>query len=125
MIWDSRTATTGRPVGGQMNRQAPAGTAQNRWPVWTSTRGRASFPSLVPAGTKRPERVVASSGPRPLHLLTSSRDPFREANQRLAAELMRRGVPHQLRVLPGPHDQPWLRESGTLEMLLWHARQLT
>ena len=29
MICDSRTATTGLPVGGQMNLQAPEGTAQN------------------------------------------------------------------------------------------------
>jgi enterochelin esterase-like enzyme len=72
----------------------------------------------------RLQRVVKEQGPRPLHLLTSSRDPFRAANQRLADELGRHGVPHQLRVLPGPHDQPWLRESGTLEMLLWHSQHL-
>ena len=26
------------------------------------------------------------------------------------------------RVIPGPHDQPWLREAGTIETLLWLDR---
>jgi predicted esterase len=66
-------------------------------------------------------RVVKKT-PRPIHLETSEQDPFREANQLLSAELKKRGVAHELRVLPGPHDQPWLREAGTIEMLLWHDR---
>jgi len=33
-------------------------------------------------------------------------------------------VARDLLVLPGWHDQPWLREAGTLEMLLWHDRAL-
>jgi hypothetical protein len=32
-------------------------------------------------------------------------------------------VANTLRVLPGPHDQPWLREAGTIEMLHWHDRR--
>ena len=48
-----------------MNRQAPVGTAQKRCPVSTSTRVRASFPSLVPIGTSSPDRVVDSSGALP------------------------------------------------------------
>jgi hypothetical protein len=58
-----------------------------------------------------------------VHLETSEADPFREVNQGLAAALGRRGVAHDLVVLPGPHDQVFLRESGTLEMLLWHDRR--
>ena len=65
---------------------------------------------------------VVRKTPRPIHLETSEQDPFRAANELLSAELKRRGVPHELLVLPGPHDQPWLREAGTLEMLLWHDR---
>ena len=34
------------------------------------------------------------------------------------------GVDSELVVIPGPHNQPWLREIGTLEMLLWHDRHL-
>ena len=67
-------------------------------------------------------RALAEQGPRPLLVETSTRDAFRQGNEALSAELTKRGVPHTLRVLPGPHDQPWLREAGTLEMLLWHDR---
>ncbi len=60
----------------------------------------------------------------PIHLQTSSRDPFKAATISLAKGLDRAQVPHRLEVLPGPHDQPWLREVGTLMMLRWHDRQL-
>ncbi len=56
-------------------------------------------------------------------VLTSQGDPFRERNEALARELATRKVPHEARVLPGPHDQPWLREAGTPEMLLWLDRR--
>lgn len=68
-------------------------------------------------------RAVAAAGPRDLHLLTSEGDPFRDANTALASQLAKRSIPHTLRVLPGPHDQPWLREAGTIEMLLFHDRR--
>ncbi|MBL9025516.1 MAG: hypothetical protein JNL21_25195 [Myxococcales bacterium] len=57
-----------------------------------------------------------------IHLLTSEGDPFEDATRALAKELGARKVPHTLRVPPGPHDQPWLRETGTIEMLLFHER---
>ena len=70
------------------------------------------------------ERIATSlrSHPIPLHVETSERDPYREANVALARELARRGVPCELEVFPGPHDQAWLREVGTLAMLLFHDR---
>lgn len=68
-------------------------------------------------------QTIATVGARPLHLETSEADPFRGASVALGRALTRRSVPHELVVLPGPHDQPWLREVGTLEMLLWHERQ--
>ena len=40
----------------------------------------------------------------------------------LAAELKTRNVPHAYRVIPGPHDQPWLREAGTIEAVHWLDR---
>jgi hypothetical protein len=73
------------------------------------------------------ERVAgAMAGKRktPVHVLTSSEDPYRKANERFGRELERLGVSSELDVLPGPHNQPWLREAGTLEMLRWHAREL-
>lgn len=77
----------------------------------------------APSYADRLAAAIASAGPRDLHLLTSAGDPFREANAALAKLLTKKGVPHTLRVLPGPHDQPWLREAGTIEMLLWHDRR--
>jgi enterochelin esterase-like enzyme len=67
---------------------------------------------------------VAGKGPMPaFHLEISEGDMFRESNLLLSGELTARGVPHDLLDLPGPHDQPWLREAGTLAMLLWHDRR--
>lgn len=73
---------------------------------------------------ERIAETFAGAAPRPVHVETSSTDPFRRANETLAERLGQLGVPHELRVPPGPHNQPWLREVGTLEMLLWHDRQL-
>lgn len=72
---------------------------------------------------ERLANVIQEHGPRGIHIETSSADPFREANETLAAELTKRRVAHETIVLPGPHDQPWLREVGTMEMLRWHDRR--
>lgn len=80
------------------------------------------------AAARRYARRIAGAiqrvGPRPIHVETSTGDPFRKANKLLATELDRLGVPNVFQQLPGPHNQPFLREIGTLEMLLWHDRQL-
>jgi len=78
----------------------------------------------VPGYAERLEQTIARVGPRPIHLETSDQDAFHDVNVQLARALEKRGVPHELRVGRGPHNQPWLREAGTLEMLLWHDRQL-
>jgi hypothetical protein len=57
-----------------------------------------------------------------VHLLSSEGDSFLPSARALAKELAARKLEHQLRVIPGPHDQPWLREAGTIEMLLAHER---
>jgi predicted esterase len=67
--------------------------------------------------------TVAGAGARGIHIETSSADPFHDANVAMSRALEKKGVAHELRVLPGPHDQPWLREAGTIEMLLWHDRR--
>lgn len=72
---------------------------------------------------ERIANVIKQYGPRAIHLETSSADPFRAANEVLADELTKRLVTHETIILPGPHDQPWLREVGTLEMLRWHDRR--
>jgi iron(III)-salmochelin esterase len=68
--------------------------------------------------------ALKTAGPRRFHIETSRGDPFFAANAALSRELERRAIRHDFAVLPGPHDQPWLREVGTLEMLLWHDRAL-
>ncbi len=85
--------------------------------------------AAIGAGAARPyakrfEQIVARHGPRRIHVETSGQDPYHDANVALARELERRGLRHELRVPPGPHNQPWLIEVGTLEMLLWHDRHL-
>ena len=72
----------------------------------------------------RIERAFGANGRRPLRIATSSWDPGRAANEKLAERLMKRGISTALSVPPGPHDQRFLREAGTLELLLWHDRAL-
>jgi predicted esterase len=72
----------------------------------------------------RLERAFEKRGNVPLRLGTSSSDPGRAAHEKLAKELAKRGVTATLSVPKGPHDQRFLREAGTLELLLWHDRAL-
>lgn len=60
----------------------------------------------------------------PIRLSSSTQDPFLDVNRGLSSRLHARGVAHQLDVVAGPHDQPWLREIGTLRMLRWHDLSL-
>jgi predicted esterase len=91
------------------------------WGGVQSALGEAGAPAIA----NRFAGALASAGTRRLHVETSTGDAFYRANMALSRELKKKGVPHDLRVLPGPHDQPFLREAGTLEMLLWHDRALS
>jgi predicted esterase len=73
---------------------------------------------------ERLARLATSAGnlAHPLFLETSTRDPFHDPTLALAEALRARNLPRELVVLPGPHDQPWLRESGTPRMLVWLDR---
>lgn len=92
-----------------------------------------SFGVVQPAfGAYRAQRYAAALAAatqrgslRAIHLETSTRDPFRRSVQALGNELSKRSVGFDLEQLPGPHDQPWLRASGTLAMLAWHERILS
>lgn len=70
------------------------------------------------------EDVIATHGKRRLHLETSSADAFRKVNEQLAKKLRARHIEVDFTMPPGPHNQPFLRDSGSLEMLLWHDRAL-
>ncbi len=82
-------------------------------------------PAVGAAQAVRYAEGLAAAGPRrPVHVETSRGDPYLGASRRLADELSKRGVPCDLSISPGPHDQPFLRDVGSLEMLLWHDRRL-
>lgn len=68
---------------------------------------------------------IAKSGKKPMLILTSTQDHWKASSEALASELKARSVPHAYRVIPGPHDQPWLREAGTIEALHWLDRLWT
>lgn len=67
--------------------------------------------------------VVARLGPRAIHIETSIWDPSLDAHRTLSDNLRKMSIANELTVLPGGHDQNFLREVGTLEMLLWHDRR--
>jgi enterochelin esterase-like enzyme len=83
--------------------------------------------ALSEAGGERYSQRLASLGPgqgpsgsqRAFLVETSSLDPFRAGSRALATGLSRAGLPATFVELPGPHDQPWLRRSGTARMLQW------
>ena len=81
-------------------------------------------PKLAEVYARRIAEASFKFGPRRVHVTTSSFDPFRDASRQLAQRLGERGVNVTLTLPAGPHDQTFLREAGTLEMLLFQARAL-
>jgi predicted esterase len=64
-------------------------------------------------------------GPRPFLLASSSADPFLDVNRQLYNKLRKQHLDAELYIGKGPHNQPYLRDHGTLQLLLWHDRQMT
>jgi pimeloyl-ACP methyl ester carboxylesterase len=98
-----------------------------RKPELFTTLGGVQSAFSVPAALRYADalaKTMQKVGPRRVHIETSSGDPYRKANETLSRKLTDLGVKNDLVVPAGPHDQPWLREIGTLEMLLWHERAL-
>ena len=93
--------------------------------AWGSVQGAVNAVRLAPYADKLAAALGKAKSPRTsIHLETSEADPFREVNVGLSTLLTKKGVANDLLVLPGMHDQVFLREAGTLEMLLWHDRRL-
>lgn len=67
--------------------------------------------------------IQAGRPPPTFHIETTHADPMHDLNLALSNELTRRGVANDFVVLPGSHDQTFLREAGSMEMLLWHDRR--
>jgi hypothetical protein len=81
------------------------------------------FADRIAAALPRVAKLPGKPAYPLIHLETSTGDPFHDSNVALSARLNEKGIANDLLVLPGPHDQPWLREAGTLSMLLWHDRR--
>jgi len=73
---------------------------------------------------RRFAELKTSTSEARIQLVTSTLDPFRDASQRLAKRFAERDVSATLLCPSGPHDQRFLREAGTLEMLLFQASAL-
>ena len=59
-----------------------------------------------------------------VRLLTSKDDYFRSAISHTSAAWKAAGIEHDYADVPGPHDYPFNRGPGAIEMLLWHDRML-
>ena len=86
--------------------------------AWGGVQTAIDEPAGRAYGRKLAE-VIARSGARPLLVETSGGDPFRAGNAALSAALTKAGIANTFVDLPGPHDQGWLRGSGTERMLAW------
>ena len=76
------------------------------------------------ASRARRAREASKGPPQRVRLVTSDRDYFRNAIGQLHLALKSEGVMHEHLVIPGPHDYPFNRGPGGVEMLLWHDRVL-
>jgi iron(III)-salmochelin esterase len=70
------------------------------------------------------KRARAENPALQLRLLTSNEDYFRRAITRASGAWRAAGISHELLEVPGPHDYPFNRGPGAIEMLLWHDRVL-
>lgn len=127
-------------------RETPAlGTAQTTGVDGISLGGRAALAialrnpeAFASAGGLQPafdldngpafaERAVLARKKNPalsFRLLTSDGDYFLGPTKAISAALKSAGVPHQLVVIPGPHDYPFNRGPAVYEMLIHHDRVL-
>jgi enterochelin esterase-like enzyme len=70
-------------------------------------------------------RAARAANPKlALRLLTSTDDYFKPAIQKTSKAWTQAGVAHEYVEVPGPHDYPFNRGPGAIEMLLWHDRLL-
>jgi enterochelin esterase-like enzyme len=70
-------------------------------------------------------RAARSKNPKlALRLLTSKEDYFRRAIKSASQAWRAAGIDHEIEDVPGPHDYPFNRGPGAVEMLLWHDRVL-
>jgi len=104
---------------------------------WAAIRIAMTRPDLFGAiGTLQPAIIDAAMvewatsliaqklGKRPLRIVTSTEDLYRWPLVELDKRLTAKGIAHEFALTPGPHDYPWNKGPGGIEMLLWHDRVL-
>ena len=77
--------------------------------------------SFAPAFAQRAAEVAAK---KRIYVATSSCDPYQKLNHIFARELLKRQADVSYVERKGPHNQDWLRQIGTLDLLIWHERVL-
>jgi iron(III)-salmochelin esterase len=78
----------------------------------------------VPEYTELAKAARAKNPALHLRLLTSKEDYFKRAIKSMSQVWKSAGLDHDFEELPGPHDYPFNRGPGAIEMLLWHDRLL-
>ncbi len=78
----------------------------------------------VPDYTQLVRAARAKNPDLSLRLLTSDKDYFRAAIRKTSVSWQASGINHEFVEIPGPHDYPFNRGPGAIEMLLWHDRTL-
>jgi enterochelin esterase-like enzyme len=78
----------------------------------------------VPEYTALAKAARARNADLKLRLLTSTKDYFRSAIRATSEAWKAAGIGHDFVEIPGPHDYPFNRGPGAIEMLLWHDRTL-
>jgi enterochelin esterase-like enzyme len=78
----------------------------------------------VPEFTELAKAARAKNPHVRLRLLTSKDDYFKRAIGSASTSWHAAGIEHDFEEIPGPHDYPFNRGPGAIEMLLWHDRVL-
>jgi len=95
-----------------------------RHPDAYSTLGMVQGAFGVPFAPTFAQRAAEVAARKRIYVATSSSDPYQKPNQIFARALQERQIDVSYVERKGPHNQDWLRQIGTLDLLLWHERAL-
>jgi hypothetical protein len=116
----ARTGLDGCSLGGYVSAEVFARKASRfgTFGVIQPAIERSKIGDYVAAVTGRPGGTI------PVHIETSTGDPYLGVSRDLQSAMKKAGVASEFIAPPGPHDQLFLRDVGCLEFLLWHDRTL-